>query len=87
VYLVDTDVISELRKKETANPGVVAFFKEASSSSATVFLLLTRMRPRFGAVCGCRIRRTRSTSRSRPPRSFTILSWSRATSSTLEQRA
>src|ERR1700737_2270686 len=38
VYLVDTDVISELRKKETANPGVVAFFKEASSSDAPLYL-------------------------------------------------
>jgi predicted nucleic acid-binding protein len=27
VYLIDTDVISELRRKEKANPGVVAFFK------------------------------------------------------------
>ncbi len=38
MYLVDTDVISELRKKETANPGVVAFFKEASSSDAPLYL-------------------------------------------------
>jgi predicted nucleic acid-binding protein len=38
VYLVDTDVISELRKKETANPGVVAFFKEVSSSDAPLYL-------------------------------------------------
>jgi predicted nucleic acid-binding protein len=38
VYLVDTDVISELRKKETANQGVVTFFKEASSSDAPLYL-------------------------------------------------
>ena len=38
MYLVDTDVISELRKKETANPGVIAFFKEASSSDAPLYL-------------------------------------------------
>ena len=38
MYLVDTDVISELRKKETANQGVVTFFKEASSSDAPLYL-------------------------------------------------
>ncbi len=38
MYLVDTDVISELRKKETANPGVMAFFNEASSSDAPLYL-------------------------------------------------
>ena len=38
VYLIDTDVISELRKKETTNPGVVAFFKEVSSSDAPLYL-------------------------------------------------
>jgi hypothetical protein len=38
VYLVDTNVISELRKKKTANPGVVAFFKKVSSSDASLHL-------------------------------------------------
>ena len=38
MYLIDTDVISELRKKETTNPGVVAFFKEVSSSDAPLYL-------------------------------------------------
>ena len=38
MYLVDTDVVSELRKKETSNPGGVAFFKEASSSDAPLYL-------------------------------------------------
>jgi predicted nucleic acid-binding protein len=38
VYLVDTNVISELRKKKTANPGVVAFFKKVSSSDASLYL-------------------------------------------------
>ncbi len=38
MYLVDTDVISELRKKATANPGVVAFFKDVSSSDAPLYL-------------------------------------------------
>ncbi len=38
MYLVDTDVISELRKREMANPGVAAFFKEVSSSDAPLYL-------------------------------------------------
>lgn len=38
VYLVDTDVISELRKKEKANRGVVAFFDEVAGSDAPLFL-------------------------------------------------
>ena len=38
MYLVDTDVISELRKKKNANAGVVAFFKEASSSDGALYL-------------------------------------------------
>ncbi len=38
MYLVDTDVISELRKKKDANAGVVAFFKEASASDIALYL-------------------------------------------------
>jgi len=38
VYLIDTDVISELRKKDQANPGVVAFFKEVSSRDTALYL-------------------------------------------------
>jgi toxin FitB len=38
VYLVDTDVVSELRKKENANAGVVAFFRQVSSSDAALYL-------------------------------------------------
>ena len=38
MYLVDTDVISELRKKKNANVGVIAFFKEASSSDVALYL-------------------------------------------------
>jgi toxin FitB len=38
VYLVDTDVISELRKKKNANVGVIAFFKEVSSSDVALYL-------------------------------------------------
>jgi predicted nucleic acid-binding protein len=38
VYLIDTDVISELRKRERANRGVVAFFKEVASSDAPIYV-------------------------------------------------
>jgi predicted nucleic acid-binding protein len=38
VYLVDTDVISELRKKEKADRRVVAFFKDASARDAPLYL-------------------------------------------------
>ena len=30
VYLIDTNVVSEARKKGKANPGVMAFFKRAA---------------------------------------------------------
>ena len=38
MYLIDTDVISELRKREKANSGVVAFFKEVASSDAPLYV-------------------------------------------------
>ena len=38
MYLIDTDVISELRKKEKANRGVIAFFKEVTASDAPLYL-------------------------------------------------
>lgn len=38
MYLVDTGVVSELRKKRRANPGVVAFFERVSSGGAPLFL-------------------------------------------------
>jgi hypothetical protein len=38
VYLIDTDVISELRKRHKANPGVVAFFNEMASSDAPLYV-------------------------------------------------
>ena len=38
MYLVDTDVISELRKKEKANRGVVAFFGKVAPSDTPLFL-------------------------------------------------
>lgn len=38
MYLVDTNVISEIRKGKKANRGVVAFFNEAILKNTTVFL-------------------------------------------------
>ncbi len=38
MYLVDTDVISEIRKGEKANPGVRAFFADAIRESVDVYL-------------------------------------------------
>lgn len=38
MYLIDTDVISELRKGEQANPGVRAFFETATRGNATLYL-------------------------------------------------
>ena len=38
MYLIDTDVISELRKGDKANAGVKAFFHKAIRDNATLFL-------------------------------------------------
>jgi toxin FitB len=38
VYLVDTDVISEARKGEQGNAGVVAFFKEAQRNATALYV-------------------------------------------------
>jgi toxin FitB len=38
MYLIDTDVISEARKRPNANRGVIAFFETAAASSVPVFL-------------------------------------------------
>lgn len=38
MYLVDTNVISEVRKKSKANPGVRAFFKQAIAEEARLFI-------------------------------------------------
>jgi predicted nucleic acid-binding protein len=38
LYLVDTDVISEARKAERANPGVRAFFQQATADDVPLFL-------------------------------------------------
>jgi len=38
VYLVDTDVISEARKGERANPGVKAFFVKVTHDDVAVYL-------------------------------------------------
>ena len=38
MYLVDTDVVSELRKKGAANPRVIAFFKDAAARDLPLYL-------------------------------------------------
>jgi toxin FitB len=38
LYLVDTDVISEIRRGEKANPGVRAFFSDASREAVDLYL-------------------------------------------------
>ncbi len=38
MYLIDTNVISEARKKANANPGVAAFFEQAAASDEPVYL-------------------------------------------------
>ncbi len=38
MYLIDTDVISELRKRDEASPGVVAFFKEVASTDVPLYV-------------------------------------------------
>jgi predicted nucleic acid-binding protein len=38
VYLVDTDVISELRKKDKSNRRVAAFFKDAAARDEPLYL-------------------------------------------------
>ena len=38
MYLVDTDVVSERRKKDKANPRVIAFFKDAAARDLPLYL-------------------------------------------------
>ena len=38
MYLVDTNVISEARKRERANPGVISFFKQAAREGHDLYL-------------------------------------------------
>lgn len=38
MYLVDTDVISEVRKEEKANPGVRQFFADADRDNVPIYL-------------------------------------------------
>lgn len=38
MYLVDTDVISEIRKREKADPGVAAFFRQAVADDTALYL-------------------------------------------------
>jgi predicted nucleic acid-binding protein len=38
MYLIDTDVISEVRKEEKANPGVRQFFEDADRDNVPMYL-------------------------------------------------
>jgi hypothetical protein len=38
VYLIDTNVVSELRKRDKANPGVRAFFHQTIAANADVYV-------------------------------------------------
>jgi predicted nucleic acid-binding protein len=38
VYLIDTNVISEIRKKTKANPGVQRFFKQVATKETPLYL-------------------------------------------------
>ncbi|NOV25107.1 type II toxin-antitoxin system VapC family toxin [Cupriavidus necator] len=38
MYLIDTNVVSETRKRERANPGVRAFFRQAAREGAALYL-------------------------------------------------
>ena len=38
MYLIDTNVVSEARKKDKANMGVIGFFKELAASSEPAYL-------------------------------------------------
>ena len=38
MYLIDTNIISELRKKSKANPGVLQFFQQAADRETHLFI-------------------------------------------------
>ncbi|MGL6343131.1 MAG: type II toxin-antitoxin system VapC family toxin [Waterburya sp.] len=38
MYLIDTNIISELRKKSKANPGVIKFFQQAVDQETHLFI-------------------------------------------------
>lgn len=38
MYLVDTDVISEVRRRENANSGVIAFFRETAKNDDALYI-------------------------------------------------
>ncbi len=38
MYLIDTNVISEARKQQRANPGVLAFFQQAAQRNEALYL-------------------------------------------------
>lgn len=38
MFLIDTNVVSEARKKDKANPGVIVFFKQAAAQQHALYL-------------------------------------------------
>jgi predicted nucleic acid-binding protein len=38
VYLIDTNIISEARRRSRANPGVMAFFRDTQAASVPLYL-------------------------------------------------
>jgi len=38
VYLIDTDVVSNIRKRDKADPGVAAFFQQVTADDAPLYL-------------------------------------------------
>ncbi len=38
MYLIDTDVVSNVRKRDKADPGVTAFFRQATAEDASLYL-------------------------------------------------
>jgi toxin FitB len=38
MYLIDTNVISELRKQRKAHPGVLQFFQQATEENSRVYI-------------------------------------------------
>ena len=43
MYLIDTNVISEARKKDKANPGVTTFFREVADQDEALYLAVVSL--------------------------------------------
>jgi toxin FitB len=56
VYLIDTNVISEARKKSRANPGVIGFFSRVASAGEAVYLSVITVGELRRAVALIRLR-------------------------------